>query len=62
MGRGVVAFDRGVAARGDDLAVLDHDGTYGHLTSAGCGLRLGQGQAHPVRIVVSGHYYSIDSW
>ena len=61
MGRGVVALHGGVAAGGDDLAVPDHDGAHGHLTSAGGGVRLGQGQAHPVRVVVQRHCYIVNS-
>ncbi|MNV23761.1 hypothetical protein D3C71_1147950 [compost metagenome] len=57
VGRGVVALHGGIAARGDDLAVLDHDGAHRHLTGAGGVLRLGQSQAHPVRILVEGHCY-----
>ena len=61
MGRGVMVLHRGIAASGDDLTVLDHDGAHRHLARAGCGLRLGQGQSHPVRVVGHFHYYIFNS-
>ena len=41
---------------------IAHEGAHGHLTRLrGC-LRLGQGQAHPVQIMVKGHCYLNDSY
>ena len=57
MRRGVVADDRGIAARRNHSAVFDHHRAHGHFACCASLAGLLQGQAHPVR-VLGGHVHA----